>query len=103
MKKKCWYVDFFEIFGEVRLRKGLDAVIGSLVSAPHSLQPERIPKALGNLCTWPIGTVERGAKLLEKFRPVIENASTDLVENFNGQSSRVGGRLQHRRSHSDDQ
>lgn len=57
-------------------RAGLVSVKG------HNLRTDAA--VLGNLRTWPIGAVERGAKVLEKLRPVIENTRADLVENLDG-------------------
>src|SRR5437867_8844538 len=72
-----WHVEPPEIFGEVRLREGLDAIEGSVETGLHPLEPERVPKALRNLGARPVGAVERRAEVLEELGTVGKDTGAD--------------------------
>jgi hypothetical protein len=52
------HVDPLEVFGEVGLGEGLDAVVGALDADLHAPQPERTPNPLGDGRAGPVGAVE---------------------------------------------
>ncbi len=43
--------NFFQVLGEIRFGKGLDAIVGVLVTGTHALQPKGINHTLGDLGT----------------------------------------------------
>src|SRR5258708_4752625 len=97
------HVELLEIFGEVRLRERLDAIVDGFVSSQHSLKPERIPQALRDLGARPVGTVERSAEVFEKLCAIGEDCCTNLVEGIHRQATGIGWGLQHQRRHRADE
>ena len=61
MKNESWHVELLEVFGEVRFREGLDAVVVGLHSSQHTLQPPLLADAFRNLGAGPVVAVEREA------------------------------------------
>src|SRR5665647_3953225 len=95
MHDQCRHVEFLEIFREVRLGKGLDAIDHSFEPGLHPLEPERIPQALRDLGALPVGAVKRRGKVLEELRAVGEYAGTDLVKRRNRQAAGIGSCFHH--------
>jgi len=51
-----WYVELFEVSGEIRFGKRLDAVELVLKTALHTLKPECVADTLADFRTRPVGT-----------------------------------------------
>jgi hypothetical protein len=104
VKDQRRFVEFLEVFGEIRLGKRLDAVQGVLVPGPHPLEPEQVHHALRNLSPGSVGPEERTAgKILVELRAVGQGAQADLVERLHRQAAGIGRRLQHQRRDGGDQ
>src|SRR5712692_4573598 len=89
VKDERWHVELLEVFGEICLREGLDAVEGGFVSSQHPLEPERIAQALRAFGAWPVGAVEGRAEILEKLRAIREDAGANLVERAHRQPAGI--------------
>ena len=63
-------VELLEVFRQVRLGEGLDAVEGAFETDLHRPQPEHVLNALRHLGVWPVGAVEGGAEILVELRAV---------------------------------
>src|ERR1039457_6686374 len=63
-------VDLLEVFGEVGLGEGIDAVVRALHADAHAHQPERVAQALGHGVAGPVGAVEGRAEVLVELGPV---------------------------------
>jgi len=59
MHNQGWDIEILEIFGEIGLGEGPDAFIGILEAGLHAPKPELILDSLGDLGTFPVGTIER--------------------------------------------
>src|SRR6266566_5300151 len=57
-------VERLEVFREVRLGEGLDAVECAFETDLHRPEPERVPQTLRHLGARPVGAVEGGAEIL---------------------------------------
>ena len=57
-------VEPLQVFGEIGLGEGLDAIEGGFESDLHRPQPEHVTNALRDPGTRPVGAVEGGADLL---------------------------------------
>jgi len=68
MQNEGRHLDLLEIFREVSFGKGLDAIVSSLVSAEHPLQPKGITQTLRDLAAGTVGTIERSIEILEELR-----------------------------------
>jgi hypothetical protein len=71
-------IDFLEIFREVCLGEGRNAIYDAFETGLHPLEPERIPQTLRNLGILPVGSVERRGEILEELRTIGEDSGTDL-------------------------
>src|SRR6266478_7700445 len=63
MENQCRNINLLEIVTEIGLRERLDAVIVSLDSAHHSLQPPMLPNAFRSLRAWTVVSIERKGKV----------------------------------------
>src|ERR1700730_18051552 len=99
MKNEGRHVKLFEIFREVRLGEGLDAVIARFHPSHHSLQPPVLPDAFGNLGAWPVVSVEREGNFLIKLGPIFRILGSQVVEHLNRRASRILVRLYHQRGY----
>jgi len=88
-------VELFEVFGEVGLGEGLDAVEDGLETGGHSLALEAVAQALGDFAAGLVGTVKGRADVLEELGSVGEEGGADLVEDLDGQAAGVGLGLEH--------
>jgi len=88
-------VELLEVFREIRLGEGLDAVEGAFEPDLHRPQPEHVQNALRHLGTRSVGTEEGHAEILVELRAVRADAGTDLVEHPNWQAAWIGFRLEH--------
>src|SRR3984957_11773250 len=61
------HIELLEVFGGVFFRERFDEVETTLVAGKNSLQPEKTPESLGQVGPWPIGSIERRAKIFEKL------------------------------------
>src|ERR1022692_1786561 len=90
-------VDLLEVFGEVGLGEGLDAVVRALHADAHAHQPERVAQALGHGVAGPVGAVEGRAEVLVELGPVGGEAGAEAVEHLDRQAAGVSAGLQHQR------
>src|SRR5262249_35828633 len=68
------------VLGVVDLRELADAVELPLEAAEHSLQPERVADALGELRALAVVPVEGHDEVLVELAPVVERAFADRIE-----------------------
>ena len=80
---ECWHVELLQVFSEIGLGEGLDAVEDVFETRQHSLEPERVSQALRDLGARPVGAIERRGEILEELRAIPEHAGADIVENIN--------------------
>src|SRR5713226_10467972 len=64
MEEERWYIKLSEIFGEVRLGEGFDAVEDGFVSSQHPLEPKRVAQALRDVGARTVGAVEGRTEIL---------------------------------------
>ena len=95
MKNECRHVESFEVFGEIRLRKCLDAEVRRREARHHALQPKRLAHAFRDLGARTVVAVERHRQILEELRAVGLHAGANLVEGLDRRTARVGWSLQH--------
>src|SRR5579859_1876809 len=67
MDDECRHVELSEVFSVVGFRECLDALVGGLVSAQHSLQPERVTQSLRNLGSRSVGAIKRRAQVFKEL------------------------------------
>src|SRR5262245_8466191 len=77
------YIESFEIFREIRLGEGLDALISRRQTALHGLREERIHQALRDLGAWPVESIEGPSEVPEEPSAVGFYTRAQLVENLN--------------------
>ena len=93
------HVDLLQVFTEISLGKGLDALQLVLQAALHALEPEGVPHTLGDLVALAVGAEERDGQVLEELGTVGKQAGADVVEHRHGLAGGVGLGLQHERRH----
>src|ERR1700722_18225985 len=103
MKNESWHVELFEIFGEVRLGEGLDAVVARLHPAHHSLEPPFFPNAFRYLRARPVVPVKRKSDVLVKLRPILYIRSSQSVEHLDRSTRGIFFRLHHQRRYGADE
>ena len=59
MHNQGWDIELLEVFGEIGLGEGLDTFISVLEAGLHAPKPELIQDSLGDLGTFPVGTIKR--------------------------------------------
>src|ERR1700751_4329635 len=89
MHDKGGDIDPLEVFGEVGLRKCLDAVVMGLDSTHHSLTPPVVTNALRNSGSWPVVTIERKGDVLIELGSILCCALANLIEDLDRRSARV--------------
>src|SRR5580704_17366721 len=100
---KCGHFNLLEVFGEISLRKSLNAVVVGFDPAHHALTPPVVPYALGNDGSWPVVTVERKRDVLVELGSILRCALANLIEDFDRRSARVLVRFDHDWRNSADQ
>src|SRR5580704_7874180 len=70
VKNERWHVELLEVFGEIRLRKSLDAVVACLHPAHHALEPPLIPDAFRYLGARPVVAVKGKSNVPVELRPI---------------------------------
>src|SRR4029079_1470266 len=104
MQQKHRHIDRLQVFGEVGLRKGLDAVVVSLDPTLHPLAPPVPDNALDRLNTRSVEAVERTLSDIEiKLGTVGGEASAILVEHLDRQAPGIAFALEHDRRDGADQ
>src|SRR2546425_73813 len=88
-------VEPLEVLRLVRLGEGLDAVECAFETSLHRPQPERVPSALRHLGTRSVGPEEGCAELPVELRTICTQTGAELVEHLDGQTARIGLRLEH--------
>ena len=63
VQDESWYIEPHQIFREISLGKGFNALVDGFVPCEHRLEPKGVAQALRNLCARPIGAIERRAKI----------------------------------------
>ncbi len=81
MEDERRHVDLLQVLGEIRFGKRLDAEVGRGKPRHHSLQPERLTHAFGDLRARPVVAVERQAEILPELRAISEHIRRGLPSN----------------------
>src|SRR4051812_48149858 len=90
--------DLLQVFREVRLGEGDDAVVVRLGAAHHALAPPISDHTPRGFRTRPVVTVERpGRYVVIELGSVRGDLRLKAVEDVLGQAAWIGGRLQHQR------
>ena len=88
--------DLLQVFGEVRLGEGDDAVVVRLGAAHHALAPPVPDHALRGLRAGPVIAIERsGRQIVIELGPVGGELRLQPVEHVLRQPARIGRRLHH--------
>ena len=97
-------VHLLQILGEICLRNRLDAIISALDTAHHRLRPPAQYHALAHLRAVAIEAEDRTAgKIEEELRSIFQHRGPEPVEDVDGNSTGIGGRLEHERRDGADQ
>ena len=92
--------DLLQIFSEVGLREGNDAVVMRLCASHHALPPPVPDHSRSGLGARTVESEEgAGGYLVVEPRAVRGDPRLKAVENLLRQSARIGGRLHHERRH----
>lgn len=79
------HIELLQVFGEIRFRERLDAVIRVLVPSHHALQPPRLDQPLGNLGAGAVEAKEWATcHIEEELRAVGQERSAKAVEDLDG-------------------
>ena len=97
MEDQRRYVDLLEVFGEIGLGEGLDAVVRTLDAHGHRHQPERIARTFRDVRPLPVRAVEGIGEIFVVLRTVGRDASSDLIERLDRQTLGVRLGLEHQR------
>src|ERR1700679_3039954 len=65
-------IDLLQVLGEVGFREGLDAVVGALDAALHSLEPEVLAYAFGDRGSRPVVAEEWEREVLVELRTIVD-------------------------------
>src|SRR5262249_17718852 len=88
------HVDLLQIFGKVRLREGLDAVVVCFRAAHHGLTPPVLDHSLQRLRAGRVVAVEGTAREFPiELRPVGGELLPEAVKYLDRQAARVGRRF----------
>src|SRR5271165_1271157 len=92
--------DLLQVFGEVRLGKGDDAVIMRLGASHHALAPPIPDHPVRGFRTRPVITIERSSRhIVIELGSVGGELRLKPVKNLLGQPARISRRLHHQRWH----
>src|SRR4030081_1179808 len=99
MKNEGWHIELLQIFCEVSLREGLDAIVMRLNAAHHSLEPPVFANAFRDLGAWPVVSVERKRNVLVELSSIVRNLGLQVVEDRDRQAAGILVRLHHQGCH----
>src|SRR5713101_5047952 len=74
------YVDLLQVFSEVGLREGLDAVVMGLDPSRHALQPPILADAFRNFGARAVVSVKRKGEILVELRSICGDSGSAAVE-----------------------
>src|SRR5262249_50853000 len=98
------HVDDLQVFGEVGLREGLDAVVLRLGATHHCLAPPVVDHALRDFRAGSVVTVEGPARDIEvELCTIGGKLLAKTVERLDWRTARIARRLHHDRRHSADE
>src|SRR5882757_3050178 len=85
VRHRCRHSDALQVFGEVRLRERLDAVVLRFRAAHHALAPPIPDDRLRWFAVWPVVAVERTAREIEiELRAIGGERLAQAIEYFDG-------------------
>src|SRR5579883_2982488 len=83
------HVDFLQIFGEIDLRKFVDAIELPLEAAQHALKPKRVAYALRKLGARPVIAEEGDRQILVELAAIVASLLSEILEDFERQTARI--------------
>jgi hypothetical protein len=90
-------VEPLQVFGEIGLGEGLDAIEGAFEPDLHRPQPEHVTNALRYSGTRPVGAVEGGTDLLVELRAIRKDRRALAVKRLDGCAAWIGLGLEQER------
>src|SRR5262249_35073609 len=94
MHHQGWDIELLEVFGEIRLGEGFDALISVQQAGLHAPEPELIQRALRLFYTL-IGTIKRRCEILVELRAVLHDTAPHVVEHIHWEALRIRRGLEH--------
>lgn len=92
------HIEFFQVFGEVGFREGLDAIIRILEPRHHALHPPRFDQSLRHRRAGAVEIEKRAAgDIEEELRPIREIRRAEPIEHLDRQPAGIGVSLEHDR------